>query len=99
ADAEVVVLGTIDAHAHPGQVALAEALACSGRPLITLSLRVPADLAHLPATTTHLCTYGILAPSLAALAAVLVGAAAAGGALPIPVADLPRGHRWDSASR
>ncbi|HUG84857.1 MAG TPA: glycoside hydrolase family 3 N-terminal domain-containing protein, partial [Euzebya sp.] len=47
ADAEVVVLGTIDAHAHPGQVALAEALACSGRPLITLSLRVPADLAHL----------------------------------------------------
>ncbi|WP_370325683.1 glycoside hydrolase family 3 protein [Euzebya sp.] len=92
ASADVVVLGTIDAHAHPGQAALAGALAGTGRPLVTTSLRVPADLAVLPDSTTHLATYGILRPSLDALAAVLVGAAPARGRLPIDVVRYPRGH-------
>lgn len=64
--------------------------------LVPVSLRVPADLAHQPEGTTHLATYSILPPSLAALAAVLVGQAHAPGRLPIPVGDLPRGHRWSS---
>ena len=94
ADADVVVLGTIDAFAHPGQVALAEQLALvEGTALVTAALRVPTDVDHMPAAAARLATYSIHRPSLEALADALAGVRPAPGRLPIATATFPRGHR------
>lgn len=76
------VVGTVDAFAHPGQVALVTALVAAGVRVTTVSLRVP-DVHALPAATTHACTYGLHRPSLDALAAALTGAAGFPGRLPV----------------
>ena len=86
--ADLVVVGTISASLHPAQAALVAALLETGRPTVTLALRTPFDLAVYPASTTHLCTYGLLEPSMAALAAVLAGEADAPGRLPAPIPGL-----------
>ncbi len=92
---DAVVLGTIDAFAHPGQVALARALsALDGVPLVTAALRVPTDVDHMPEQAARLATYAIHAPSLGALADVVAGHRTAPGRLPIATARHPRGHRW-----
>ena len=57
------------------QAALVEAVLATGRPLVTVALRTPWDLAAYPAAATHLCTYSILPASMDALAAALFGAA------------------------
>jgi beta-N-acetylhexosaminidase len=80
--AAAVVVGTIDAFAFPGQVAMVEALAATGLPVVTVSLRMP-DVHALPAGTTHVCTYAIHRPSLDALAAALRGTAGFPGRLPV----------------
>ncbi|HSW41842.1 MAG TPA: glycoside hydrolase family 3 N-terminal domain-containing protein [Patescibacteria group bacterium] len=90
---DVIVVGTLDAHRDAAQGALVEALRASGRPLVTVALRTPYDLAAYPAASTHLCTYSILRPSLDALADVLFGVAPARGRLPVAIPGvLPRGH-------
>jgi beta-N-acetylhexosaminidase len=86
--ADLIVLGTISASLEPAQVALVEAVVALGRPTITVALRTPFDLASYPASTTHLCTYGLREPSLTALGAVLAGEAEAVGRLPTPIGDL-----------
>ncbi|HET9519917.1 MAG TPA: glycoside hydrolase family 3 N-terminal domain-containing protein [Candidatus Limnocylindrales bacterium] len=97
---EIVVVGTTAAHLEPGQAALVEALledsgADSGR-VVTVALRTPFDLAAYPASRTHLSTYGILEPSLDALADVIFGLAPAVGRLPAAVPGLhPTGHGID----
>lgn len=80
---DVVVIGTVNACAQPGQAALVEAVLRSGRPTIVAALRLPYDLAAFPSAATYLCTYSVLAPSMKALAAVLFGAARAEGKLPV----------------
>jgi beta-N-acetylhexosaminidase len=82
ADADVIVVGTISASFDPQQVALVEALRSTGRPLVTVALRTPFDLAAYPAATTHVATYSILRPSLDALASALFGAIPFQGRLP-----------------
>ena len=90
---DVVVVGTFSAHLQPAQAALAAAVLASGRPPVTVALRTPWDLLAYPAARTHICTYGILPPSMEALAAGLLGEAPFGGRLPVDVAGLhPRGH-------
>ena len=84
---EVVVVGTIAASIDPGQVRLVEALIAAGRPTVTVALRTPWDLDAYPGARTHLCTYSILGPSLAALADVLAGVALPPGRLPVTRAD------------
>ncbi len=91
ADVDVVVVGLVDGHAHPQQVALVDALAASHGAVVTLSLRVPLDATLVPATTTHLCTYGVLAPSMHAVADALVGAAPISGRLPLSLGGHLRG--------
>lgn len=94
ADVDVVVLGTIDAFAHPGQLALAGRLAqVEGTALVTAALRVPTDVDHMPAAAARLATYSIHRPSLEALADALVGVRPAPGRLPIATATFPRWHR------
>ena len=46
-----------------------------GRPTVTVALRTPFDLAAYPAAPCHVAAYGILPPTLAALADAIAGAA------------------------
>ena len=93
AAADLVVLGTDAAHLRPAQAELARALLSLGRPLMTVALRTPWDLAAYPESATHVCSFGILPPTIEALAAALFGEADFEGRLPVVLAGLyPRGH-------
>lgn len=87
AGARAVVLGTIDAHRTPSQLALVDAVTAAANeadvPVVLAALRGPWDAAATPATVTALATYSILSDSLDALAAVLAGDAVATGRLPV----------------
>lgn len=85
ARADLAVIGTIDAHVQPEQVALVEAAVATGTPVIAVAMRGPWDVGVIPAGTTALATYSILPGSLRALAAVLGGEAEASGRLPVAV--------------
>jgi len=62
-------------------------------PTVMAALRVPYDLRAYPQATTYLCSYGILPPSMTALAAALFGQAPISGQLPVTIAGLyPFGH-------
>jgi beta-N-acetylhexosaminidase len=82
---DVVLIGTVNACAQPGQAAMVAAVQRSGRSTIVAALRLPYDLAAFPSITTYLCTYSVLPPSMKALAAVLFGAARAEGTLPVTI--------------
>jgi beta-N-acetylhexosaminidase len=99
---DAIVAGTISATAASPQAELVAALAATGRPLVTVALRTPWDLAAYPQARTHACTYSILPESMDALAAALFGHAPAGasgggpgfpGRLPVSIEGLAqRGH-------
>ena len=91
--AESLVVGTFSAHLQQAQAALAAAVLACGKPTVTVALRTPWDLLAYPSARTHLCSYGILPPSMEALAAALFGEAPFAGRLPVDIAGLhPRGH-------
>jgi beta-N-acetylhexosaminidase len=93
ATVDLVVVGTFSAHLQPAQAALAAAVLASGTPTVTIALRTPWDLLAYPSARTHVCSYGILPPSMEALAAALLGEAPFAGRLPVAMGDLyPRGH-------
>jgi beta-N-acetylhexosaminidase len=94
ADHALVVVGTTAALFEPGQARLVEAILRSGSgAVVSVALRTPFDLAAYPESGTHVSTYGILRPSLDALARVLFGVAPAVGRLPAAVPGLyPTGH-------
>jgi len=93
ADCDLVVLGTFAANLQPAQAGLAQAILDLGRPTVTVALRTPWDLPEYPMAMTHVCTYGILPPSMEALAAALGGEQRFSGRLPVAMGDLyPRGH-------
>ena len=94
---DVVVVGTTAAILEPGQAALVDALIAGATgTVVTVALRTPFDLAAYPASRTHLSSYGILEPTLDALADALFGRAPVGGRLPAAVAGLhPTGHGID----
>ena len=91
ADHDLIVAGTIDA--GRGQAELVGALVATGRPVVTVALRTPYDLARYPSADTYVCTYGIHPASMEALAAALFGEAPMNGRLPAAVPGLyPVGH-------
>jgi beta-N-acetylhexosaminidase len=93
ADYDVVVVGTFAAHLQPAQAELARAVLGAGRPTATVALRTPWDLPTYPGAGSHVCTYGILPPTIEALAAALVGEVPFRGRLPVDMAPLyHRGH-------
>jgi beta-N-acetylhexosaminidase len=96
-DHDVIVVGTTAAHLEPAQARLVDALlARTNRTVVTVALRTPFDLGAYPASRAHLSTYGILAPSLDALGAILFGRAPAVGRLPASIPGLhPTGHGID----
>jgi beta-N-acetylhexosaminidase len=90
---DLVVVGTFSAHLQPAQATLAATVLASGKPTVTVALRTPWDLLAYPSARTHVCSYGILPPSMEALAAGLLGEAPFAGRLPVHIAGLhPRGH-------
>jgi beta-N-acetylhexosaminidase len=90
---EVVVVGTFSAHLQPAQAMLAAAVLASGKPTISVALRTPWDLSAYPSARTHVCSYGVLPPSMEALAGALLGEAPFVGQLPVEIDGLhPRGH-------
>jgi beta-N-acetylhexosaminidase len=76
--ADLVVIGTIDAHRLRSQLDLVHAVVSTGTPTIAVAMRGPWDVAAMPAAATVLASYSILPGSLDAFAAVLDGAAAPG---------------------
>jgi beta-N-acetylhexosaminidase len=84
-DFDAVVVGTIDAIRHPGQVELARAVASVGLRTVGAALRTPWDVALYPAQVAAVCTYSILPDSLEALAAALAGTIPFAGRLPVTV--------------
>jgi beta-N-acetylhexosaminidase len=93
---DAIVVGTISATAGSTQAALVDGLLRTGRPVVTVALRTPWDLAAYPAAPTHVCTYSILPESLVALASALFGASTDApfpGRLPVSIEGLAaRGH-------
>src|ERR1044071_4598241 len=82
---DVVIVGTINATAHPGQAELVKNLVKKGTRLITVALRMPYDLAAYPGAPTYVCAYSILPPSMEALAEALFGRIAFTGSLPVSI--------------
>jgi beta-N-acetylhexosaminidase len=71
---DAIVIGTISATPGSSQAALVDGVLATGRPVVTVALRTPWDLAAYPRAMTHVCTYSILPESMAALATALLGA-------------------------
>jgi beta-N-acetylhexosaminidase len=82
---DLVIAGTINAVAQPGQAALVNELLRREVPLVAVALRLPTDLAAYPAAPTYLCSYSILRPAMDALAAALWGRAPITGRLPATI--------------
>jgi beta-N-acetylhexosaminidase len=82
---DMVVLGTINATAHPTQAELVQKLIKQGTRMITVALRMPYDLATYPAAPTYVCTYSILPPAMEALAEALCGRIPFAGRLPVTI--------------
>lgn len=88
---DLVVVGTVAA--APGQADLVRALLATGKPLLTVALRTPYDLARYPEARTHICTYSGHEPSLTWLANYLFNGNGDSGRLPVTIPGLyPRGH-------
>ena len=90
---DLVVVGTDSAHLRPAQAELGRALLAAGPPVVSVALRTPWDLGAYEQAATYVCTYGVLEPTMEALAAALFGEEPFRGRLPVPIAGLyPRGH-------
>ena len=95
---DCVILGTLAAYQQDGQAALVRAVLQAGHPTVVIGLRLPYDLAAFPEAPTYACTYGILPPSMDALARALTGQAGFPGRLPVSIPGLyPVGHRESAA--
>lgn len=84
---DLVILGTINATAHPAQANLVNRLLKQGTRLITVALRMPYDLAVYPAAPTYVCAYSILPPTMEALAEALCGRIPFAGHLPVTIPE------------
>ena len=57
-------------------------------PMLVVALRLPYDLAAFPEVSTYFCTYGILEPSMRALAKAVFGYGEMTGRLPVSIPGL-----------
>ncbi|WP_431780245.1 glycoside hydrolase family 3 protein [Streptomyces chumphonensis] len=88
---DAVVVTTSGTATAPGQARLVRALLATGKPVVTVAVGRPYDIAHYPQATTHLATYSYGAVALESATRVLFGEVAPRGTLPvmIPTADDP----------
>jgi beta-N-acetylhexosaminidase len=85
---DAIVVGTTAAFLEPAQAVIVDALLGLGRPTVTVALRTPFDLAAYPAAGCHVAAFGILPPTLEALATAVAGGAAFPGRLPAAIPGL-----------
>lgn len=90
AQADLMILGTDAAHLHPAQAELAHVLLALEVPIVTVALRTPWDIEAYPESAVHVCAYGILPPTIEALAAALFGENAFEGRLPVALRETVR---------
>jgi beta-N-acetylhexosaminidase len=83
AQADLVILGTDAAHLRLAQAELVRVVLALGIPIVTVALRTPWDITAYPESVAHVCSYGILAPTIEALAAALFGNQPFLGTLPV----------------
>lgn len=93
-DAQIVVVGTIQATHDPAQVSLIRALRERGQTPIVIALREPYDILSFPEVETYLCAYGIRPVTIEAVARVLFGEIPARGILPTTI---PGVEQWQPA--
>jgi beta-N-acetylhexosaminidase len=90
---DLLVMGTIDASSLKEQAAMVAALLSTGIPTVAVALRTPHDLVTFPHAPTYVCSFGILPPTLDALADSLFGEIPFRGRLPAAIPGLyPTGH-------
>jgi beta-N-acetylhexosaminidase len=92
---DVVVVGTVNARRHLGQVQLVQALSGSldRCRLVVAALETPYDLLAFPDAPAYLATYGSVPTSTQALAEALTGASPIRGRLPVELPGIyPLGH-------
>ncbi len=77
-----IVLGTINAHLSRGQLALADALAATGKNLTVVALRNPYDIAYLPDCACKMVAYDYSTAAFRALEEVFRGGVVT-GVLPV----------------
>ncbi|WP_343245036.1 glycoside hydrolase family 3 protein [Streptomyces sp. SID14478] len=82
---DAVLIGTYNVTAGSTQQALVNAVAATGVPVVTLSLRNPYDVAQLGAADAHVAAYSWIDVELRAAVSVLTGRAEPRGKLPVPV--------------
>jgi beta-N-acetylhexosaminidase len=58
------------------------------KPVIIIAMRLPYDLAAFPETSTYVCTYSILEPSMRAVAKAIFGHSEITGHLPVSIPGL-----------
>jgi beta-N-acetylhexosaminidase len=90
---DAVIVGLFDAVSFPGQALLVDRVVAGGgpaRPCVGVALRTPYDVSLIPPGVAAMCTYGIQAPQMEALADALVGRIPFAGTLPVelPGAEL-----------
>ncbi|MGW4562062.1 glycoside hydrolase family 3 protein [Streptomyces sp. NPDC004561] len=84
-DADAVVVGTYNVTAGSSQRTLVERLLATGRPVVTVAVRNPYDVAQFPSVKGCLATYCWTDVELRAAARVIAGRVAPRGKLPVPV--------------
>jgi beta-N-acetylhexosaminidase len=88
-----IVIGTINAFSTPTQADLVREVLDLPVPCVVVALRLPYDLILLPDISTYICSYGILEPSMRALAKALFGKIQFHGHLPVSIPGIaPLGH-------
>ena len=75
---EKIILGTCNGHLFRGQLALAGALAATGKPMAVAALRNPYDLSQIPETVWKLAAYDYAVPAFRALEDIFRGGKATG---------------------
>jgi beta-N-acetylhexosaminidase len=96
---DLVILGTLNAFTQSEQAELVRAVLKAGIPTVVVALRMPYDLAAFPEAPTFICSYGILEPSMRALAGAIFEEIDFTGRLPVSIPGLyPAGHGLNNAN-
>ena len=82
---DMLIIGTLNACASPGQADFVKQALKLGIPSVVVALRLPYDLLVFPEAQAYVCTYSILEPSMRALAKALFGKISFRGRLPVTI--------------
>ncbi len=82
---ETIIVGTLTASTHNGQVELIEKISGTGKKVVVVAMRSPYDYNYMPNVHAFIATYEFTHPALKVAAETLYGIAEATGSLPVTV--------------